>query len=82
MERCVAKGGEGMRAFAFTRGDGNAVWMYGEGTINPEGDYYYRGEYVEPAGPSLAYFERELRKGDSGIMELTIDPDLVVADGL
>ena len=33
----------------FTQGNEDAMWVFGDGTINPEGDYYYQGEYVEPA---------------------------------
>ena len=57
------------------------MWVFGEGTINPEGDYYFEGGYVEPAGPSLAYFEREIRKSDSEFDEIFDDPDLKVAEG-
>ena len=68
-----------MRKFTNSMG---SMWVFGEGTINPEGDYYLGGRYVEPASPSLAHFEQALRKGDSGVMEITIDPDLAVAEGL
>lgn len=33
--------------------DRDSKWILGAGTKNPRGDYYYKGEYVEPALPNL-----------------------------
>lgn len=29
------------------------AWVYGPGTRNPQGDFYYHGRYSEPANPTL-----------------------------
>ena len=52
-------------------------WIYGTGTRNPEGDYYYNHRYVEPAKLSLA---RILQ--DSSVREVLPDINLEVDEGL
>ena len=73
--------GEAMRKFTII-GNTRSMWVFGEGTINPEGDYYFEWRYVEPTGVSLASFEREGRARNSEVEEIVDDPDLEVAEGL
>jgi len=57
-------------------------WMYGDGTRNPQGDYYYMGVYREAAGPSLAYMLDHIQRPTTGFREVTIDPDLMLDEGV
>ena len=65
-----------MRKFESIRHPGT-YWIYGTGTRNPKGDYYYNHIYVEPAGPSLKWIQQ-----DPSVREVVADPDLEVDEGL
>jgi hypothetical protein len=65
-----------MRRFYLKRHGVQHEWHYGEGTYNPQGDYYWKGMYKEAARLSLSDMLHGLKDGDA--VEI-YDPDLVLA---
>ena len=57
-------------------------WLFGEGTHNPEGDFYFGNKYEEASEFSLEHIEDSIKLGESGWYEVCIDPDLIVDEGL
>jgi hypothetical protein len=53
-------------------------WRFGEGTRNPQGDYYFGEAYREPSGFSLEY----VLDHPQSFQEIVHDPDLVLTEGI
>ena len=64
-----------MRKFCMYR-DETTYWIFGEGTRNPNGDFYYRGEYEDLS----IYTLTEMLEGNRAYE--VIDPDMVMDEGL
>jgi hypothetical protein len=62
--------------------EGYGTWIFGDGTRNPQGDYYRDGVYMEPAGPDLAWCVQQAQRLGATIHEIVPDPDLELDEGI
>ena len=60
---------------------GGVEWRFGQGTRNPEGDYYVGGEYHEPSIFTVEQLVAESRYSKEDL-SYRIDEDLLMDEGL
>jgi len=66
------------RVFVPSQSEDDSLWVFGPGTFNEQGDYYYQMTYVEPAGYTL---EELIADGYHEVFDHW-DPDLIMDNGL